>query len=72
VSGSTTGFGIGAILNPWVKMAGQSAYSQGKAQVLVSMDGTFAWGRKTGKKASVYMQTPDGAVRSNTVTVQAR
>jgi len=72
VTGSTTGFGMGAILNPRVKLAGQSAYSQGSAQVLVSMDGTFEWSRTTKKKASVYMQTPDGSVRSNTVTIPAR
>ena len=70
VSGTTTGFGMGAILNPWVRLAGQTAYSQGNAQVLVSMDGTFAWGRTTGKKISVYMQTPGGSVRSNTVTIR--
>ena len=70
VSGSTTGFGMGAILNPWVRLAGQSAYTQGSAQVLVSMDGTFRWGRTTGKKASVYMETPDGSVRSNAVTIR--
>lgn len=72
VTGSTNGFGMGAILNPWVKLAGQSAYSPGSAQVLVSIDGTFDWGRNTGRKASAYMQTPDGSVRSNTVTIPAR
>ena len=72
VTGTTTGFGMGAILNPWVRLAGQSAYAQGSAQVLVSTDGTFAWSRKTGKKVSVYMQTPDASVRSNTVTIRAR
>lgn len=70
VTGSTTGFGMGAILNPWVRLSGQSTYAQGSAQVLVSMDGTFQWGRTTAKKASVYMQTPDGSVRSNTVTIR--
>lgn len=72
VAGSSTGLGMGAVLNPWVQLAGQSAYSPGSAQVLVSMDGTFEWGRKAGKKASVYMQTPDGSVRSNTVTIRSR
>lgn len=72
VTGSTTGFGMGAILNPWVRLAGQTAFAQGRAQVLVSMDGTFEWGRRTGKKASVYVQTPDGSVKSNTVTIPAR
>ena len=72
VTGSTTGLGMGAILNPWVRLAGQTAYSRGSAQVLVSMDGTFTWGRKTGKKVSVYIETPDGSVRSNTVAIAAR
>jgi len=72
VTGSTTGFGMGAILKPWVKLADQSTHSQGVAQVLVSMDGTFDWGRVTNKRASVYMQTPDGLVRSNTVTIPGR
>lgn len=72
VMGSTIGFGMGAILNPWVRLAGQTAYSQGSAEVLVTTEGTFEWGRKTGRKASVYMQTPDGSMRSNTVMIRAR
>jgi hypothetical protein len=71
VDGSTTGFGMGAILKPWVKLSGQTTYSQGTAEALVSMDGTFEWGRKTGKNVHVFMQTPDGSVRSNTVTISA-
>lgn len=70
VSGTTFGFGVGAMLKPWVRLAGRSAYAQGAARVLVTMDGTFTWGRKTGKKASVYMQTPDGSLRSNAVTIR--
>ena len=72
VTGSTTGFGMGGILDPWVRLAGQSAYAKGSAQVLVSMDGTFEWSRTTAKKVSVYMQTPDGSVKSNTVAIPAR
>ena len=70
VSGTTTGMGMGAILRPWVRLAGQSAYAQGSAEVLVSMNGTFAWSRRAGREASVYMQTQDGSVRSNTVTIR--
>ena len=72
VTGSSSGLGMGAILKPWVRLAGQSAYSQGSAEVLVSADGTFEWGRRTGKMMSVYMQTPDGSARSNTVTIRGR
>lgn len=72
VSGSSTGLGMGAILRSWVKLAGESSYTQGVTQILVSMDGTFAWGRQTGRKASVYVATSDGSVRSNRVTIAAR
>ena len=69
VSGRTTGFGMGGTLRPWTRFPGQSAYSEGAATILVSMDGTFEWGRKTGKRVLVYVQTPDGSPRSNTVTI---
>jgi len=70
VTGSSIGLGMRAIVNPWVRLAGQSTYAQGSAQVLVSADGTFEWGRRTGKRTSVYMETPDGAARSNSVTIR--
>ena len=43
VSGQTTGFGMGGTLRPWTRFPGQSAYSEGAATILVSMDGTFEW-----------------------------
>ena len=72
VSGSTTGFGVGAVVEPWVKLAGQSAYAKGSAEVLVSAWGTFEWTRKTSKKVSLYIQTPDGSVCSDTITIRSR
>jgi hypothetical protein len=72
VTGQTTGFGMGGILRPWTRFPGQSSYSEGAATILVSMDGTFDWGRRTGKKVSVYVQTPDGSLSSNAVTIPAR
>ena len=70
VSGSTTEFGMGGVLNPWMRMPGQSSFTKGAAQILVSMDGTFAWGRRSGKQVSVYVATPDGSLRSNTVMIR--
>ena len=70
VSGTSTGFGMGGVLNPWLRMAGDSGFTRGAAQILVSADGTFDWSRRTGKKASVYVATPDLSVRSNTVIVR--
>ncbi len=70
VAGRTTGFGMGGTLRPWLRFAGQSSYSEGAATILVSMDGTFEWGRKAGKKVSVYVQTPDGSARSNVIIIR--
>ena len=53
-------------------MAGQASYSEGSATLLVSADGTFEWSRRSGKWVSIYVMTPDGSVRSNTVTIAAR
>jgi hypothetical protein len=72
ISGQTTGFGMGGTWRPWTRFPGQSTFSEGAATILVSMDGTFEWGRKTGKRVAVYVQTPDASVRSNVVTIQAR
>ena len=71
VSGSTTGFGMGGVLNPWMRMPGQSSFTKAAAQILVSADGTFAWSRRSGKQVSVYVATPDGSLRSNTVMIRA-
>jgi hypothetical protein len=70
ISGSTTGFGMGGALRPWIRLPGQSMYSEGLATILVSMDGTFEWGRRTAKQVSVYVQTRDGSVRSNAVVIR--
>jgi len=70
VSGTSTGLGMGTILRPWVRLRGQVAFTQGSAEILVSETGTFAWQRRTGKKATVYVETPDGTVRSKRITIQ--
>jgi hypothetical protein len=72
VSGTTTGFGMGGELKPWIRPAGKAAFTQGVANILVGVDGTFEWGRRAGKQVSVYVQTPDGSVRSNTLTLPVR
>lgn len=72
VTGTTTGFGMGGVINPWVRLRGQSDFIKGAAQIMVSADGTFDWSRRSGKRISVYVATPDLTVRSNTVTIQAR
>ena len=63
---------MGGELNPWMRMPGQSAFTKGAAQILVSVDGTFEWSRRSGKRISVYVATEDGATRSNRVVIPAR
>ena len=72
VTGTATGMAMGGMLNPWLRVAGQTSFTQGSATILVSMDGTFEWSRRSGKRTSVYVATPDGSMRSNVVTIQAR
>ena len=69
VKGTTTGFGLGGTLRPWLRFPGQSEFTEGSATILVSTDGTFEWSRRTGKRVSVYVATPDESVRSNRVTI---
>lgn len=72
VSGTTAGFGMGGELKPWIRPAGKAAFTQGVANILLGVDGTFEWGRRAGKQVSVYVQTPGGSVRSNTLTLPVR
>ena len=68
VYGSTSGFGMGAELVPWVRIGG--GFEKGLSAVLVSADGTFRWERRSprGKGLAVYVEG-DG-VRSNMVVVR--
>jgi hypothetical protein len=72
VSGATTGFGMGGELKPWIRPTAMDSFTQGAATILVGMDGTFEWVRRAGRQVSVYVATPDGSVRSNTVTIRGR
>ena len=72
IEGTATGMGMGGLLSPYVRQAGQPGFTKGSTTILVSMDGTFEWSRRSGKRTSVYVATPDGSMRSNNVTVGAR
>jgi len=69
VTGTSTGLGMGAVLRPKVKLAGEASYTQGTASILVDEDGAFTWQRRTGKKVYVYVQTEDRTARSNRVAI---
>lgn len=66
----TSSLGSGAVVVPWVRFAGQSSFAQGSAQVAVDEAGGFTWERRTGKKITIYMATPDGSLMSNRVIVR--
>lgn len=70
VTGISTELGVGAILRPWVRFPGQTAYAEGSARVFVDASGAFTWQRRTGKVVYVYMQTEDASLRSNRVIIR--
>jgi len=69
VQGTTTDL-VGKQVTPYVRFPGQTAYTAGIGVQTVAADGTFTWGRKTGKRTYVYFM--HGEVRSNSVTIAPR
>jgi YVTN family beta-propeller protein len=65
VTGTTTGFGMGAILRPWTRFPGQTSYTQGTASILVDAQGGFSWERRTGKTIYISIRSEDASVESN-------
>jgi hypothetical protein len=66
-TGSSTGIDAGVKLTPYIRYAGQSAFSTGKASIVVEADGTFAWTRqiKNGRALTAYVSYTD--TKSNEV-----
>jgi hypothetical protein len=66
-TGSSTGIDAGVKLTPYIRYAGQSAFSTGKASIVVEADGTFAWTRqiKKGRALTAYVSYTD--TKSNEV-----
>jgi hypothetical protein len=48
----------------------ESSFSEKKAEILVSVDGTFTWQSKSRKKVTVYVATPDGSLESIRVRIR--
>ena len=65
VTGTTTGFGMGAILRPWIRFPGQTSYTQGTASILVDVQADFTWQRRTGKTIYISIRSEDNTVESN-------
>ena len=65
VTGTTTGFGMGAILRPWIRFPGQTSSTQGTASILVDVQGGFTWQRRTGKTIYITIRSQDATVKSN-------
>jgi len=68
-AGTSAGLGVGAIVRPMVRLAGEASYIQGAASILVDEEGAFTWQRRTGKKVYVYVKAEVGNVRSNRVVI---
>ncbi|MFM8350910.1 MAG: fibronectin type III domain-containing protein, partial [Actinomycetales bacterium] len=70
VTGTTTGFGMGAILRPWTRFPGQTSYTQGTARILVDGQGGFTWDRRTAKTIYILIRSEDGTVESNRLALR--
>lgn len=69
VKGTSSGL-AGSMAVPFVRLPGQTEYSEGTGTRTIDVGGRFEWQRKTGKKAYVYFMSGD--VKSNTVVIDAR
>lgn len=60
-TGSSGGIDAGAKLTPWIRYAGQGAFTQGVASITVQSDGTFTWTReiKRSKGLTAYVSWVD-------------
>jgi hypothetical protein len=65
--GTSAGVPSGAKLTPYIRYAGQSAFSKGKASISVEAEGTFTWTRqiKKGRVITAYVSYTD--TKSNEV-----
>lgn len=60
----------GTELHVWPKRPGRSTFTEGSAVILVTADGSFTWSRRAAGRISVYVQSVDGAVRSNRIVIR--
>jgi len=58
VEGTTTGL-VGAEVVPYLRAAGQTAFTPGKNTRTVDADGKFVWQRKAKKRFAVYFTSGD-------------
>ena len=76
VAGSVTGLSADAVLRPWVRMARQTEFTQGRAQIVVDESGEFTWSRRAGRVVEVYVAArvtaSPGDVTSNVVPIRSR
>ena len=76
MTGSVTGLSADAVLRPWVRMARQTEFTQGRAQIVVDESGEFTWSRRAGRVVEVYVAARvtarAGDVISNVVPIRPR
>jgi hypothetical protein len=68
VVGSTTGFGMGGLVTPWMSRSLKDFVS--RTAIPVSIDGTFTWSRRASSSVVWRVYFTAEAVRSNTVTIR--
>lgn len=66
-AGDTRGIDPGVRLTPWIRYAGQTKFSQGRATIVVQSDGTFRWKRLISKSRNLVAYVSWTDVESNRV-----
>lgn len=67
LSGVAIGIPRGAYLRPWLRIAGESGFTQGLQRIDVSSTGGFTWQRKALRPLTVHLRTRDGVISPNIV-----
>ena len=67
-TGSSTGIEPGTRLTPYIRYSGQTAFSEGRATIVVQADGTFRWTREIRRNRDVTGYVAFEDLTSNQVT----
>jgi hypothetical protein len=69
IEGNMSGREAGTRLAARVK-SGKGGFATVRASIVVKSDGSFIWQSRTNKKSTVIIQSREGAVQSNPVTIK--
>ena len=69
ITGTASDVARGTALIPYVKFDSRTTFEAGVARIRPGDEGAFTWSRRGLRGVQVYVETVDGTVRSNAVTI---